>query len=185
MAIDDTLESISKLISYHEQGQSEVYEKTIQLDNGMRQIDEEITKIHEQISHTQHNSRHIRRILNVCVFLESEKGGEVELDISYQVTCASWHPTYEIRVQSATNTLKLSYFGQISQCTGEDWLDTSLVLSTARPSLAGTMPTLGTLNAEFYKPPPRRIQRPHRSAQCALFGSIQPMRQVQKCHKLN
>uniref|UniRef100_A0A183DDT7 Movement protein n=1 Tax=Gongylonema pulchrum TaxID=637853 RepID=A0A183DDT7_9BILA len=58
-------------------------------------------------------------------------------------------------------------------------LDTSLVLSTARPSLAGTMPTLGTLNAEFYKPPPRRIYHPHRPSQRSLFGSIQPMRQVQ------
>ncbi|VDN32462.1 unnamed protein product [Gongylonema pulchrum] len=153
VAIGEILENISKLVSYHEQGHAVALTKIRQLDEDLRQLDEEIRKTEEQINQTQHHKTHVR---SICLLLESNSGGDVELDVSYQVPSASWRPSYEIRVQSATNTLKLSYFGQIQQNTGEDWLDTSLILSTARPSFGATTPRLGTLNAEFYKPPPPR-----------------------------
>lgn len=37
----------------------------------------------------------------------------------------------------------------ISQSTGEDWVDTRLVLSTAQPSIGGSPPELGTRRLYF------------------------------------
>lgn len=40
---------------------------------------------------------------NVSVLLESGDDGELELDISYQVTHANWDPSYDIRVSTGEN----------------------------------------------------------------------------------
>ncbi|VDN03606.1 unnamed protein product [Thelazia callipaeda] len=91
---------------------------------------------------------------NVCVTLESQENCEVDLSITYQVSNASWHPSYEIRVESDANTLKLLCFGNINQNTGEDWINASINLSTSKPIIGGVLPKLGTLVAEFFKPEP-------------------------------
>ena len=104
------------------------------------------------------------------ITLESANGGKVQLDINYQVFGARWNPSYDLRVDS-TPHMKITYFGQISQNTGEDWNDVSLVLSTAQPCLGGNIPELGTLEASFWRQAP--VQRPMvRKAQAGgLFGS--------------
>ena len=41
---------------------------------------------------------------DISILLDSEEGGEVELDVSYQVYGANWRPSYDIRV--FTNSAK-------------------------------------------------------------------------------
>src|SRR5436305_6619950 len=70
--------------------------------------------------------------------------GDFELEISYLVTGASWHPQYDVRVQMADDQnegkVELSYVGVVQQSTGERWDNVGLSLSTARPSLAAVLP---------------------------------------------
>lgn len=165
---DESFENLSKLFNHHEIVHTEALERAQQMDETLREIDEKIQKLNEEINRTRHSRHHIR---NIVVVLESANGGDVELDVSYQVSCASWRPAYEIRVQSSTNELKLSYFGQIQQCSGEDWVDTSLILSTAQPTYGGVIPRLGTLHAEFYKPEPPPVAAVPMPRGGALFGA--------------
>lgn len=37
------------------------------------------------------------------MLLESSEGGEVELDVSYQVWGAKWYPSYDIRVDNKSD----------------------------------------------------------------------------------
>lgn len=72
--------------------------------------------------------------------------GEFELEISYLVMGASWHPQYDVRVQMAEDKnggdVELTYVGVVQQATGERWENVELALSTARPSLAAILPEL-------------------------------------------
>ena len=45
--------------------------------------------------------------------------------------------------------LQIHYFALISQCTGEDWDEAPLVLSTSQPSIGGSPPDLGTKKLSF------------------------------------
>ena len=45
------------------------------------------------------------------------------------------------------------YYGLIQQSTGESWEDTKLYLSTAMPSVGGTVPDLGTQALAFKAKP--------------------------------
>uniref|UniRef100_A0A914QFT1 DUF4139 domain-containing protein n=1 Tax=Panagrolaimus davidi TaxID=227884 RepID=A0A914QFT1_9BILA len=78
---------------------------------------------------------------------------EVELNISYQVTNASWSPFYDIRVKAINDIheMQLSYFGNIKQETGENWDNVVLSLSTAQPCLEGSLPKLGATVVRFHR----------------------------------
>ncbi|VDP17962.1 unnamed protein product [Heligmosomoides polygyrus] len=60
--------------------------------------------------------------------------------------------------------LQITYFGSITQSTNEDWINASLVLSTAQPCLGGQIPELGVLEAVFYRPPPPPAPRAYLGA---------------------
>jgi uncharacterized protein (TIGR02231 family) len=75
-----------------------------------------------------------------AVDLEVDATGEVALELSYVVDSAGWSSTYDLRVDG--ERLALSWYGLITQRTGEDWPECDLLLSTARPSDAASVPEL-------------------------------------------
>jgi uncharacterized protein (TIGR02231 family) len=83
--------------------------------------------------------------------------GEFELEISYLVMGAFWHPQYDVRVNMADDQnegdVELTYVGVVQQSTGERWENVSLALSTARPSLAAVLPELEPWYLNVYIPP--------------------------------
>jgi uncharacterized protein (TIGR02231 family) len=81
----------------------------------------------------------------------SEHNVESEFLVSYQVNNASWHASYDVRVQSGESSLQITYYGIINQKSGEAWRNTRVSLSTANPSLRSSPPTLGGMTLG-YKP---------------------------------
>lgn len=82
---------------------------------------------------------HLQESLSLIVAVEVAGEGEFELEVSYVVNHASWSPLYDLRVDSIRDIVHLSYLAELTQSTGEDWLDVALTLSTAKPGL-GTIP---------------------------------------------
>ncbi|MFO0599109.1 MAG: mucoidy inhibitor MuiA family protein [Myxococcaceae bacterium] len=70
--------------------------------------------------------------------------GSATLTLTYLVRGAQWTPTWDLQLQPETNTVNLSLAGLVSQGTGEDWNQSTLVLSTAIPSHAVKVPKLAT-----------------------------------------
>lgn len=61
------------------------------------------------------------------------------LHLSYIVRNASWRPSYDVRINTETNIMLLTYYGELQQNSGEDWIQPELLLSTAKPSI-GAIP---------------------------------------------
>uniref|UniRef100_F1KXK2 Protein F37C4.5 n=1 Tax=Ascaris suum TaxID=6253 RepID=F1KXK2_ASCSU len=151
---DESLDNLVKFFSFYENTSVDIRRKLHEVDEEARVVDEKLTKINNEIGTAQNRERFARHI---SVLLESSEGGEVELDVSYQVWGAKWYPSYDIRVDNKSDqgsNMKFIYYGKIEQHTGEDWIDAPLVLSTAQPSLGHNIPELGTQTAVLYKPPP-------------------------------
>ncbi|VDD90865.1 unnamed protein product [Enterobius vermicularis] len=131
---------------------SEIRQKTKQLDELFQTIDSLEREIDKMRCSFEYDC--VER--NVCVTINAEEKESVELYVTYQVYCASWRPTYDIRVimggeEDKIDSLKLCYYGIIEQNTGEDWKCAEIVLSTATPSVGGAVPPLCTLAAGFQK----------------------------------
>lgn len=76
----------------------------------------------------------------VSVLLEAAAATEAEIELTYHVTAASWQPLYDLVLDG--ETLSVFYLAEITQRTGEDWPEVTLVLSTTRQGLRHTLPEL-------------------------------------------
>ncbi|MFC4105667.1 DUF4139 domain-containing protein [Micromonospora zhanjiangensis] len=90
--------------------------------------------------------------VTVAVEAAPDAAAEVELELTYLVTGASWQPSYDLRL--VDETLTLTWFGMVSQRTGEDWPECDLQLSTARPAVAAQVPELSPWYLDRERPPP-------------------------------
>jgi hypothetical protein len=70
--------------------------------------------------------------------------GPVKLTLTYVVQSARWWPRYELQLVPETNRVQVSFYGLVSQETGEDWRDASLTLSTAIPATTTALPRIAT-----------------------------------------
>ena len=86
------------------------------------------------------------------VEVAAEVAVEVELEVSYVVNGAGWHSAYDLRLDGAE--LNLSWYGLVTQRTGEDWPECDLRLSTARPSNNSTVPELDPWFIDRSRPRP-------------------------------
>ncbi|SDC46459.1 mucoidy inhibitor MuiA family protein [Actinokineospora iranica] len=78
--------------------------------------------------------------------------GEVELEVSYLVDAASWESRYDVRLTGAA--LTLTWYGLVTQHSGEDWPECDLRLSTARPANSVDVPELRPWYLDVRRPPP-------------------------------
>ncbi|MGC4779476.1 DUF4139 domain-containing protein [Micromonospora chalcea] len=77
---------------------------------------------------------------------------EVELELTYLVDGARWTPSYDLRLVG--DTMTVTWFGLVSQGTGEDWPECELLLSTARPAAASGVPELSPWYLDRLRPQP-------------------------------
>jgi uncharacterized protein (TIGR02231 family) len=97
-----------------------------------------------------------------AVDLEVTAAGTVHLELSYMVRGAGWSSVYDIRVDG--QQLALTWFGLVSQHTGEDWPETELLLSTARPSGTASIPELDPWYLDRFQPVPYPSAMPYSGA---------------------
>jgi len=87
-----------------------------------------------------------------AVDLDVTAAGTVHLELSYMVSGAGWSSVYDIRVDG--QQLALTWFGLVTQRTGEDWPEAELLLSTARPSGTASIPELDPWYLDRFQPVP-------------------------------
>lgn len=129
----------------------------------------------------------------VSVLLEAAAATEAEFELTYHVAGASWQPLYDLVLDG--ERLSVSYLAEITQRTGEDWPEVTLVLSTTRQGLRQTLPELSPWYIGRPQPPrvhaamARRASAPAPAgpppddesgwvAQSAAFGAALPEAKV-------
>jgi uncharacterized protein (TIGR02231 family) len=93
----------------------------------------------------------------VLVLLEAAAATDAEIELTYHVAGASWRPLYDLVLDG--ERLNVSYLAEITQRTGEDWPEVTLVLSTTRQGLRQTLPELSPWYIGRLQPPRARAVR--------------------------
>lgn len=93
---------------------------------------------------------------NVKILVESLKPAELQVELSYDVSPASWRPVYIIKALPETGEIELSLAATIKQKTGENWDNVSLLLSTSRPAAGNQPGELSPWYLDFLQP--RRLR---------------------------
>lgn len=95
---------------------------------------------------------------DVDILVRTTVAGPMKLAVSYAVSGAGWEPVYDVRVMPDTEKVNMSYYGIVTQETGEDWENVALTLSTAPHTEARELPELSPwyLTTEIPMPKSRR-----------------------------
>ncbi|MDR1679137.1 MAG: DUF4139 domain-containing protein [Prevotellaceae bacterium] len=87
----------------------------------------------------------------IAVSLNAKAAKQGTLTLSYIVQHASWTPSYDIRFQSISKPLQLSYKATVQQQTGLDWTDIPLSLSTAQTQTSADIPDLRPYYIQYFQ----------------------------------
>lgn len=110
---------------------------------------------------------------DVSVSFTVKKEGSLALSLSYMMMGASWHPLYDIRVSPENKEVEFTYYGVIYQNTGEDWKNVKITLSTAQPSISGSMPALKPWYVDVYQQYYQKGQASQRAKQNIAYSKEQ------------
>lgn len=132
-----------------------LYEEMAQIQKSFVAIEVKSKKLQRQIADAQAvpppvAEPPVTRSNAVLIPLESDEATKLTLELSYQVSNATWEPLYDARL-SDDGKLDIVQFGKVRQMTGEDWKGVELTLSTARPQRTTALPELGTVWLNAYE----------------------------------
>ncbi|MFC4944485.1 DUF4139 domain-containing protein [Pseudonocardia sp. GCM10023141] len=111
---------------------------------------------------------------DAVIGVESDGAGELELELTYVVDGAGWSPAYDARLDNA-GQVALTWYGMVTQATGEDWPSCELTLSTARPAVSTAVPELDPWWIDVSRPPPPmpKVPMPMAAAGGARMRSLE------------
>jgi uncharacterized protein (TIGR02231 family) len=98
------------------------------LSKDIEKIDAEILTIRNNIQRIQ-GERRTQTFTEVYVTLDVKESTPLEIEMTYQLSVASWYPTYDADIGQGTASLKR--IAMVYNNTLENWEDISLIISTA------------------------------------------------------
>jgi len=149
-AVRPKLEDVRATLEFGQKQLLEIAQATLKIDQQREELSNKCSALEQQLNELRGTSG--KGYKTVVVRVSAAQAGALELDLSYTVGNARWTPSYDARVLSGERAVALSYFGLVTQTTGEDWKNVALTLSTARPSLGGAAPTLTAWNLDVLDP---------------------------------
>lgn len=154
----ETIDDMMSFVDRFGEESFSIMEKLHSIDKDVKEQEEKIKMIDLKLSDLEPSTKKKSEGKDtpkqqvIGILLEVKESAEVKLLFSYLVHDAGWTPKYDLRVSSIDKKMEVGYFGLIQQNTGEDWNATNVSLSTATPSVGGTVPELDTCKLTFKAP---------------------------------
>ncbi len=136
-----------------------VSRKVSGLSAKIREFDKKRAELKKEMQNAQTQLNQLRskrgRWTTVAhVDVEVLKPGRFALSATYLVPNARWSMVYDARIFPDKGDVEVGVYATVVQNTGTDWNDVELVLSTARPSISGTIPELYPRYVNIQSPQP-------------------------------
>lgn len=157
-----TSAELSEVISFIGGNVTRVEEQNRDIEQEKKLLKDKIDALKRQKNEATGSRQ--REVKVVEVLVEARQAGKLTLELSGVVSQASWEPAYDVRLSADGRTAELVYRAMVRQKTGEDWTNTALVLSTARPAAGGAPPELYPWRVSFQRPLPPPMARPAMAA---------------------
>lgn len=88
-----------------------------------------------------------RHHIQITTFSEADTYGKVE--VNYLVPNAGWVPAYDLRANSISEPMTVTYKAKVFQNTGEDWKEVDVTLSTFNQNTYSTKPIAGIWRLDY------------------------------------
>ncbi|HGM5489720.1 TPA: mucoidy inhibitor MuiA family protein [Serratia fonticola] len=144
-----SVEQVNQMLELVSRRMSEVLLADIAIKEKIAAIDKNIEKLKSQLAEAQEKTG--QAVNQVVVKFYTPKAVSSNVKLSYVIPDAGWVPTYDVRVNSITQPVKLSYKANVFQNSGINWDKVNLTLSSGNPSEGAQAPQLHPWYLDFYQ----------------------------------
>lgn len=132
---------LMKMVDYYKLKQTELInnydalgEKSIKLNSLLVQLNSKL-EINTKKEDKSSDGKLIIQVMN-------EIAGNVDFEINYLTSDASWKPFYDLRANSIDEPMEIMYKAEVKQETGIDWKKIKLTLSSGNPNQNNQAPNI-------------------------------------------
>lgn len=133
------IEELKSLLQLSETGLERILAEQRKLEEQTQELERRKEALENQRGSLADDGTHYKRAV---LRIATEQPAQVRVQLSYTLYDASWRPAYDARLRDGEEQVEMTYQGVVRQNSGEDWSDVDLTLSTARPNLGSSVPTL-------------------------------------------
>ena len=136
----DALERASEVLEFQQKTLSDAQVMIRGIEDQLIEFEKKSEELSQNL--TTANTQANRLQGEVTLRLFAAAAGDVKLTLNYLIPKAKWFPSYAVRVNSSTISMKIVYQANISQNSGENWDDVVVNISTSQPDRSGNIPTV-------------------------------------------
>ena len=154
--VNDSIQLLKETVTYYTEKMNEINRKLLALDkklNVKNKIQQRLQTRYNDLQNYQnqnYNTKKYEPIPRVVVTLSATEAATGKITFSYLVATAGWTPLYDIRSDSQTGKISLTYKAQVYQNSGMDWENVKLNISTNNPFVNKTKPELNPWYIDYY-----------------------------------
>ena len=159
-----------KMMDYYKQ-------KTLELENEMSGYREKESKLQETIAKlrlqiNEEEQKNTKSTGKLLLQVLSPLAGTYNFNISYVTSSAFWNASYDLKSESISKPVNITYKAKIVQTTGIDWKNVKLTLATSTPSQQGTAPIFQTWFLSYVNPVARMESVMYNSVPSMVQGKV-------------
>jgi len=154
--VNDSINLLKQTVEYYTNKMNEINKKLLMLEKKKKEKEKIQRRIQERYDNLQnyqnqtYDAKKYAPIPRVVVTLSATEASSGKISFSYLVSKAGWVPLYDIRSDSQTGKISLTYKAQVYQNSGIDWDNIKLNISTNNPYANKTKPELNPWYIDYY-----------------------------------
>ena len=154
--VNDSINLLKQTVEYYTNKMNEINKKLLALEKRKREKEKVQHRLQERYDNLQnyqnqtYDPKKYASIPRVVVTLSASEATTGKITFSYVIAQAGWTPLYDIRSDSQTGKISLTYKAQVFQNSGIDWENVKLNISTNNPYANKTKPELNPWYIDYY-----------------------------------
>ena len=154
--VNDSINLLKQTVEYYTNKMNEINKKLLALEKKKKdkeKVQQRLQVRYDNLQNYQNQTYDAKKyapIPRVVITLSAAEAASGKIAFSYLVSQAGWVPLYDIRSDSQTGKISLTYKAQVFQNSGIDWDNIKLNISTNNPYANKTKPELNPWYIDYY-----------------------------------
>jgi uncharacterized protein (TIGR02231 family) len=154
--VNDSINLLKQTVEYYTNKMNEINKKLLALEKKKKdkeKVQQRLQVRYDNLQNYQNQTYDAKKyapIPRVVITLSASEAASGKISFSYLVSQAGWVPLYDIRSDSQTGKISLTYKAQVFQNSGIDWDNIKLNISTNNPYANKTKPELNPWYIDYY-----------------------------------
>ena len=149
----DYIENVRGFTAFFAEEQTRLLTEGAALDRRLAAVREQLAAAEGELHAAQARAQQRSTVTSAVVALQVAAPGTAAFSLVYRAVGCHWAARYDCRLDAAQR-VQLTFYGAVTNGTGETWDGARLTLSTAEPAAAGAPPVLRPALVSFADPAP-------------------------------